>query len=301
MEVVSEIENNESYFCDGLLDLNKIEKIDFDLKQDQNFRTSLYKDIKRVFSRKNILKFGIMTGEVAVKIEETTGNVMLTAVDKDQILKRINTFSREEKERIKYVHISTCQIIIKSTFMKGIDSPIELLLRDNRLTNYQESIIANGSGNLKMGKIKFDVNLQIGLVINDLDLDRSIILEYKLLKDNFMKKGNHPFSICYRINYALSNSHHSIEFRHSEKIHIDELFSPLIELKSPSIRRKEESSRLISRTVSERNLGETRLEKVGVPRLKKPVNLYEEEKEIEKLKGVVSTLSVKIDSLNEKI
>ncbi|AES59829.1 cell-to-cell movement protein [Medicago truncatula] len=47
-----------------------------------------------------------------------------------------------------------------------------------------------------------------------------------------MKKGNHPFTICYRINYALSNSHHSIKFIGKNTIHIDELFTPLVTLKS---------------------------------------------------------------------
>ncbi|AES89812.1 viral movement protein [Medicago truncatula] len=47
-----------------------------------------------------------------------------------------------------------------------------------------------------------------------------------------MKKGNHPFTICYRINYVLSNSHHNIEYIGKNTIHIDELFTPLVTLKS---------------------------------------------------------------------
>ncbi|AES63651.1 viral movement protein [Medicago truncatula] len=49
----------------------------------------------------------------------------------------------------------------------------------------------------------------MGLSLKDKDLDRSIVFHYKLKNSNFMKKGNHPFTIYYRINYALSNSHHT--------------------------------------------------------------------------------------------
>jgi len=74
------------------------------------------------------------------------------------------------------------------------------------------------------------------LSLKDKDLDRSIVFHYKLENSNFMKKGNHPFTICYRINYALSNSHHNIEFIGKNTIHIDELFTPLVTLKSPIFR-----------------------------------------------------------------
>ncbi|AES97390.1 cell-to-cell movement protein [Medicago truncatula] len=158
-----------------------------------------------------------MIGEEAISIENTQGNIVTSTINKTQIEKRIETFSEKEKSKIGYIHISTIQILIKSTFMKGIDSPLEIC-------------------NLKYGKIKFDINLQMGLSLKDKDLDRSIVFHYKLENSNFMKKGNHPFTICYRINYALSNSHHSIEFIGKNTIHIDELFTPLVTLKSPIFR-----------------------------------------------------------------
>jgi hypothetical protein len=48
-----------------------------------------------------------------------------------------------------------------------------------------------------------------------------------------MKKGNHPFTFYYRINYALNNSHHSIEFTGKYTIHNDDLFTPVVTFKSP--------------------------------------------------------------------
>jgi hypothetical protein len=66
---------------------------------------------------------------------------------------------------------------------------------------------------LKHEKIKFDINLQIWLSLRDKDLDRSIVFHYKLENPKLMKEGNHPFIISYRINYALSNSIYSIDFK----------------------------------------------------------------------------------------
>jgi len=117
----------------------------------------------------------------------------------------------------------------------NIDSPIEIALEDSRILDKRQATIAQGKYNLKYGKIKFDINLQMGLSLKDKDLGR-ITIHYKLENSNFMKKGNHHFTICYRINYALSNSHHSIEFIGKNTIHIDELFTPLVTLKSPIFR-----------------------------------------------------------------
>ena len=113
----------------------------------------------------------------------------------------------------------------------NIDSPIEIALEDSRILDKRQATIAQGKYNLKYGKIKFDINLQMGLSLKDKDLGR-ITIHYKLENSNFMKKGNHHFTICYRINYALSNSHDTIKFIGKNTIHIDELFTPLVTLKS---------------------------------------------------------------------
>uniref|UniRef100_A0A151UGG0 Movement protein n=1 Tax=Cajanus cajan TaxID=3821 RepID=A0A151UGG0_CAJCA len=255
-----------------------------------------------------------MTGEIQVKIEEVNGSVALSTVDRQQIQKRIKTFPEKDQKKVKYVHISTCQILIKSTFIQGIDSPLTLILRDNRFMDREKSIIAQGNGNLRMGKIKFDVNLQIGLSLQDALLDRSIIIEYRFLNDKMMKQGNHPFSVSYRINYALSNSHHSIEFRHKDRICIDELFAPFVSLQSPIIQMDEEKSKLF-RLEDEGTSGSTSqkfpVQQINsVPRsfsmklkddIKPPALMYDETKEFEKMKEIISEINGKVNSINNKL
>ncbi|CAN1127846.1 hypothetical protein LINPERPRIM_LOCUS29864 [Linum perenne] len=115
----------------------------------------------------------------------------------------------------------------------GINAPIELEIRDDRIINHEESIIAKGSGNLSYGIIKFDINLQQGLRLTDENLDSSIIIKYELKRDDLMKENSKPFSVTYQINYALTNSHHSLTFRDKEVITIEDLFRPIIRLETP--------------------------------------------------------------------
>ncbi|CAN1781539.1 hypothetical protein LINPERHAP1_LOCUS15470 [Linum perenne] len=115
----------------------------------------------------------------------------------------------------------------------GINAPIELETRDDRIINQEESIIAKGSGNLSYGIIKFDINLQQGLSLTDENLDSSIIIKYELKRDDLMKENSKPFSVTYQINYALTNSHHSLTFRDKEVITVEDLFRPIIRLETP--------------------------------------------------------------------
>ncbi|PWA62077.1 transport protein [Artemisia annua] len=169
-----------------------------------------------------------MTGEEIVPIESTEGNVKIPIINKEQLERQLKNI--KEKEKIAYVHISTIQFLLKGTFAQGIDSPVQLEIRDDRLRDLNDALIARGRGNLKETKMKFDINIQVGMSLYDINLSDSITIRYKLLRTNFMKKGNHPFSITYQINYALSNSHHSITFKNDSKISIDKLFRPVIEL-----------------------------------------------------------------------
>ncbi|CAN1159634.1 hypothetical protein LINPERPRIM_LOCUS22184, partial [Linum perenne] len=116
----------------------------------------------------------------------------------------------------------------------GINAPIELEIRDDRIIDQEESIIAKGSGNLSCGIIKFDINLQQGLSLTDENLDSSIVIKYELKREDL---------VIYQINYALTNSHHSLTFKDKEVITIEDLFKPIIHLETPLKIVKAEPSR----------------------------------------------------------
>ncbi|XP_045831015.1 uncharacterized protein LOC123922332 [Trifolium pratense] len=303
MTEVSYFEETSSYHTDVICD-NKIESAELSLTAEENFKKK-YSIFKNIFSRKNILKFGIMTGEEAIPIDSTHGNIVISTIDTAQLKERIKTFSENERSKIGYIHISTIQILIKSTFMKGINSPLEIALKDSRILDTDQATIAKGNCNLKYGKIKFDINLQIGLSLKDKDLDRSIVFHYKMKNKNFMKKGNHPFTIYYRINYALSNSHHSIEFKGKDIIHIDELFAPIVTLKSPifkSLARNScsliEADRDLFEETEDKSLFRSKSLRITPPKRDFYIS---EQKELSKLHSSIEGLSLQVQNLDRKI
>ncbi|CAN1336590.1 hypothetical protein LINPERPRIM_LOCUS37204 [Linum perenne] len=235
-------QEEDSYFLDGLIDVKKIkERTNFTLSETQNFVTKSF--LSKLFDRDNIIKYGKMIGEVAIPFNQANGNFLVQIINKEQIGKRLSKLKTEERKKIAYIHISTIQIIIKSTMKLGINAPIELEIRDDRLLDQDESIIAKGLGNLSCGIIKFDINLQQGLSLTDENLDSSIVIKYELKKEDLMKENSKPFSVTYQVNYALTNSHHSLTFRDKEVITIEDLFKPIIRLETPIKIVKAEPSR----------------------------------------------------------
>ncbi|CAN1781794.1 hypothetical protein LINPERHAP1_LOCUS15566 [Linum perenne] len=235
-------QEEDNYFLDGLIDVKKIkERTNFTLSETQNFVTKSF--LSKLFNRDNIIKYGKMIGEVAIPFNQANGNFLVQIINKEQIGKRLSKLKIEKRKKIAYIHISTIQIIIKSTMKLGINAPIELEIRDDRLLDQDESIIAKGLGNLSCGIIKFDINLQQGLSLSDENLDSSIVIKYELKREDLMKENSKPFSVTYQINYALINSHHSLTFRDKEVITIEDLFKPIIQLETPIKIVKAEPSR----------------------------------------------------------
>ncbi|CAN1165117.1 hypothetical protein LINPERPRIM_LOCUS33568 [Linum perenne] len=242
-----------------------------------------------------------MIGEVTIPFNQTNGNFLVQIINKEQIRKRLSKVKSEERTKIAYIHISTIQIIIKSTMKLGINAPIELEIRDDRILNQEESIIAKGSGNLSCGIIKFDINLQQGISLTDENLDSSIVIKYELKRDDLMKENSKPFSVTYQINYALTNSHHSLTFKDKEVITIEDLFKPIIHLEAPlKIVKAESSKRSIQqdpRTQSERvQLEESDDQNQETEDIKNITIIHQnqENSEIETLKQMIIDLSNRI-------
>ncbi|CAN1766693.1 hypothetical protein LINPERHAP1_LOCUS10029 [Linum perenne] len=241
-----------------------------------------------------------MIGEVAIPFNQANGNFLIQIINKEQIRKRLGKLKVEERTKIAYIHISTIQIIIKSTMKLGINAPIELEIRDDRIINQEESIIAKGSGNLSYGIIKFDINLQQGLSLSDENLDSSIIIKYELKRDDLMKENSKPFSVTYQINYALTNSHHSLTFKDKEVITIEDLFKPVIHLETPlKIVKAEPNRRFIQqdpRKINQR-FQQKELEDQGQEEDIKNITIIhqnQDNSEIETLKQMITDLSNKI-------
>ncbi|CAN1249125.1 hypothetical protein LINPERPRIM_LOCUS6997 [Linum perenne] len=293
-------QEEDNYFLDGLIDVKKIkERTNFTLLETQNFVTKSF--LSKLFNRDNIIKYGKMIGEVAIPFNQANGNFLVQIINKEQIGKRLSKLKIEERKKIAYIHISTIQIIIKSTMKLGINAPIELEIRDDRLLDQDESIIAKGLGNLSCGIIKFDINLQQGLSLSDENLDSSIVIKYELKREDLMKENSKPFSVTYQINYALTNSHHSLTFRDKEVITIEELFKPIIRLETPiKIVKAEPSRRSIQQDprklkqrfqpidIEDQNQEEKEIKNITI------IHQNQDNNEIEALKQMITDLSNRI-------
>ncbi|CAN1163680.1 hypothetical protein LINPERPRIM_LOCUS32763 [Linum perenne] len=265
----------DNYFLDGLIDVKRIkERTNFTLSETQNFVTKSF--LTKLFDRNNTIKYGKMIGEVTIPFNQENGNFLIQVINKEQIKKMLSKVKTEEQTKIAYIHISTIQIIIKCTMKLGINAPIELEIRDDRIIDQEESIIAKGSGNLNCGIIKFDINLQQGLSLTDENLDSSIVIKYELKR---------PFSVTYQINYALTNSHHSLTFKDKEVITIEDLFKPIIHLEAPLKIIKAEPSR---RSVQQdpRKIRETRTERLTQSERFHPKESNNQNQEEEDIKNI---------------
>ncbi|CAN1185123.1 hypothetical protein LINPERPRIM_LOCUS39153, partial [Linum perenne] len=178
---------------------------------------------------------------------------------------------------------------------------IELEIRDDRILNQEESIIAKGSGNLSYGIIKFDINLQQRLSLTYENLDSSIIIKYELKRDDLMKENSKPFSVTYQINYALTNSHHSLTFKDKEVITIEDLFIPIIRLETPlKIVKAEPSRRSIQqdpRKINQERFQQKELEDQDQEENMKNITIIhqnQDNSEIETLKQMITDLSNRI-------
>ncbi|CAN1804158.1 hypothetical protein LINPERHAP1_LOCUS23823 [Linum perenne] len=300
-------QEEDNYFLDGLIDVKKIkEKTNFTLSETQNFATKSF--LSKLFNEDNIIKYGKMIGEVAIPFNQANGNFLVQIINKEQIGKRLSKLKIEERRKIAYIHISTIQIIIKSTMKLGINAPIELEIRDDRLLDQDESIIAKGLGNLSCGIIKFDINLQQGLSLTDENLDSSIVIKYELKREDLMKENSKPFSVTYQINYALTNSHHSLTFR-DKVLTIEDLFKPIIRLETPikivksepsrrsiqqdprklkQVERLTQSERFQSIDIEDQNREEKEIKNITI------IHQNQDNNEIETLKQMITDLSNRI-------
>ncbi|KAK4386159.1 movement protein [Sesamum angolense] len=170
--------------------------------------------------RKHHIIYKVSSGEFAIPME-FTGNVMeMQLIPKEEILEELSRLREEIAVTMKWIHIGTIEVVIKATFKEGIDSEIHLSIMDRRINNLRDGCLGAMIGNLYAGKLMFDIHPRIAYNLADQDFSRALTLHQDFKRKDLMKEGNRPYSITYRIAYALSNTHHSDLFLRKEYIEI---------------------------------------------------------------------------------
>ncbi|KAK4384451.1 movement protein [Sesamum angolense] len=85
----------------------------------------------------------------------------------------------------------------------------------------------------QLRKLMFDIHPRIAYNLVDQDFNRVLTLHQDFKRKDLMKEGNRPYSITYRIAYALSNTHHSDLFLRKEYIEIPRIFKEFAKAMAP--------------------------------------------------------------------
>ncbi|GJT10287.1 reverse transcriptase domain-containing protein [Tanacetum coccineum] len=102
-----------------------------------------------------------------------------------------------------------------------------MALLDNRIESRKDCILGIARGNLAYSRFMFTVYPQYGLSLDTKDLDQTLAFVHEFERSDLMKPGNKVFSITYLVAYALTSSHHSIDYKEKEYIEIDDLFNEI--------------------------------------------------------------------------
>ncbi|KAL0396536.1 UNVERIFIED_CONTAM: movement protein [Sesamum calycinum] len=183
--------------------------------------------------RKHHIIYKVSSGEFAIPMEYT-GNVMeMQLIPREEILEELSRLREEVAVTMKWIHIGTIEVVRKATFKEGIDSEIHLSIMDRRINNLRDGCLGTMIGNLYAGKLMFDIHPRIAYNLADQDFSRVLTLHQNFKRKDLMKEGNRPYSITYRIAYALSNTHHSNFFLRKEYIEIPRIFKEFTKVMAP--------------------------------------------------------------------
>ncbi|KAL0440156.1 UNVERIFIED_CONTAM: movement protein [Sesamum latifolium] len=182
--------------------------------------------------RKHHIIYKVSSGEFAIPME-LTGNVMkMQLIPKEEILEELSKLREEVAITMKWIHIGTIEVVIKAIF-KEIDSEIHLSIMDRRINNLRDGCLRTMIGNLYAGKFMFDIHPRIAYNLAEQDFSRVLTLHQDFKRKDLMKEGNRPYSITYRIAYALSNTHHSDLFLRKKYIEISRIFKEFAKVMTP--------------------------------------------------------------------
>ncbi|WMV58118.1 hypothetical protein MTR67_051503 [Solanum verrucosum] len=174
-----EYTNEESTEQKVIFDTNIFEQIkgkELDLSVEKIFKIPL---IRNIFKRQKEEYYVVSQNEHIIDCKYTEEKARIPIINKRIINKEIQEI--KAKEPIKYVHLGGTEILIKACFREGIDTPIEIYLADDRIVEpIERSIISAVKGNLIYQKFKFIISANYSVAINDRNIDKSLVLYWKM-------------------------------------------------------------------------------------------------------------------------
>ena len=224
---------------------------------------SIFNHLANLVKREKIVVYDYQEAEKPVNFENAYGSVritLLTKANRDRALSKIKDINKRNK--IQYVYIGRIQFLLKSLFKEGINSPITLSLHDQRFKDAHRSHLGTVEGNLIYGKLLFDFYPKYSVSITDENLNETLNLHFKLLKDLRMGGKSKAFTIYYRALFAYSNSNYGKIYQDKPHLVIDDECREIAEAKLPLLEEIED--------IASYNLEITHLPQLGEASSSKP-------------------------------
>ncbi|KAK4390114.1 movement protein [Sesamum angolense] len=138
--------------------------------------------------RKHHIIYKVSSGKFVIPME-FTGNVMeMQLIPKEEILEELSRLREEIAVTMKWIHIGTIEVVIKTTFKEGIDSEIHLSIMDRRINNLRDGCLGTMIGNLYAGKLMFDIHPRIAYNLADQDFSKVLTLHQDFKRKDLMKE-----------------------------------------------------------------------------------------------------------------
>lgn len=300
-QILTYVEDEDGFHANLLIKqdlLSRVKKIDLKIKKENIFKNVPSKlSILNPLKRKNEIFYFVSTKEMSVDIKDTIGAVFLPLLTKEQIHNNLKSIPVEIRSKIRMVHIGAVKILLKSQFQAGINSPIKMALIDNRITDRQDCILGAAKGNLAYQKFMFSVYPKFALDLKSANIDKTLSFIHHFERSDLMSPGDKPFTITYLIGYALTNSHHSIDYKKDEYIELDDVFSEIGHVKDKQFCdiNPQENSWVLNIARNKKALGETLRPRISMD------SLHIGESSERKDSNLIRNMSLKIDSLRQNI
>ncbi|WMV18654.1 hypothetical protein MTR67_012039 [Solanum verrucosum] len=158
-----------------IFDINIFEQIkgkELDLRVEKIFKVPI---IKKLFKKQKEEYYVRSQKEHIIDCKYSKEKAKIPIINKRIINKEIQEI--KAKDPIKYVHLGGTEILIKTCFREGINTPIEMYLADHIIVEpIEKSIISTVKGNLIYQKFKFIISVNYSVVVNDRNIDKSLVL-----------------------------------------------------------------------------------------------------------------------------
>lgn len=218
--------DEESSSQKAIFDMNIFEQIK---KQESPLKVEKILEIpivKNWFRKQKEEYYVISQREHTVDCKYAKGKAMIPILNKKELNKEIQAV--KSKEPITHVHLGGIEISITACFREGIDTPIEIYLADDRIKYpIEKSVISAIKGNLIYQKFKFIVNPNYSVAIRDKNIDKSLVLYWKMTGIE-LAQGSKIFTARCRNLYILTTKHTIKAVSKINKIKIENPFDNIV-------------------------------------------------------------------------